>query len=139
MFFQSKLFKFLLPLLSYLFFSFIWLYNYMVVWYGNIPEETEYFRKPQMGNYAMIGYLFAASFTLFLILGIIYLANTFVSRIVIYLLIANLIISTFFVFLYAVTFNNVRTNSSLLFLNLFLFGLSISRLTRHEELKPQKP
>lgn len=89
MFFHSKLFKFLLILFAYLLFAFQWVYNYMAVWYTNVPEETQYFKKPNMGNYTMYAYLLIISFVLFLIFGIIYLIKNPVPKFVTYILIAD--------------------------------------------------
>lgn len=129
MFFYSKLFKFLLALLSYIFFSILWAYNYVAVWYSYIPEETGYFRMPHMGYYAITGYIFTATLILFLIFGIIYFVKTNVKTVAC-LLIGNLVISTYCVWLYSITFNSLRSNKFLLFLNLALFAISICQFTK---------
>lgn len=137
MFFHSKLFKFLLPLLSYIFFYILWMYNYIAVWYSNLPEETAYVRDKlhfgpsAIAYYSIIGYAFTATFILFLILGIIYLVKTHVQKVVIYLLIGDLVFSAYCVWIYSTAFNNTwRSNSFLLFLNLALFAISIFQLTK---------
>ena len=129
MFFRSKLFKFLLTIFSYFLFAIIWVYNYKEVWYNNIPEETLYFRKPYMGYYTMIAYVFMASFIVYLVFGLIYLIKKHVPGFVTYLLIIDLIISAYCIWIYSVTFNNWRTNSFLLFINMAMFAISIYQLS----------
>ena len=128
MFFRSKLFKFLLTIFSYFLFAIIWVYNYKEVWYNNIPEETLYFKRPYMEYYTMIAYVFMASFIVYLVFGLIYLIKKHVPGFVTYLLIIDLIISAYCIWIYAVTFNNWRTNSFLLFINMAMFAISIYQL-----------
>jgi hypothetical protein len=39
-----------------IFWTYVWFAQYMLIWYGNIPEETTYFKIRQQGPYAMIWY-----------------------------------------------------------------------------------
>lgn len=133
--FNSKLFKFLLPLFTYLLFAFEWAYNYMTVWYNNVPEETQYFKPPQMGLYMSFVYLFIVTFLLFLILGIIYLVKNTVPKIVIYLLIADLIFSSYYVWVYSISFKKLHTPAIILFVTLALFAFSIFKLGLTKHLK----
>jgi hypothetical protein len=128
MFFHSKLFKFLLPLFAYLLFAFQWVYNYMAVWYTNVPEETQYFKKPNMGNYTMYGYLLIISFVLFLVFGIIYLIKNPVPKFVTYILMADLFFSSYYVWHYSTAFKGLQSARVIIFCNLVLFGLSIFKL-----------
>ena len=133
MFFQSRLFKFLLPLFSYLFFSFLWIYNYKKLWYGNVPEETMYFKNQITGipaMAAMVGYTFLATFILFLIIGIFNLVMTPVHKFLLYLLIGNLVISAYCVWIYATKFIDPWSNNIPYFLNMVLFAISIFQLTK---------
>jgi hypothetical protein len=77
MFFQSKLFRFLLALTAYLLFFIQWAIAYKLVWYANVPEETIYFKQVYQspGFYVMYVYGFVPLFLIFLVLGIIYLVN----------------------------------------------------------------
>jgi hypothetical protein len=128
MFFQSKSFKLLLPLLAYLLFAFQWVYNYMAVWYANVPDETQYFKKPQMGYYMMYAYLLLPSFVLFMIFGIIYLLKNPVPKYVTYVLTAVLLFSSYFVWHYSATFKSVHISVMVMFGNLVLFAFSIFKL-----------
>lgn len=38
------------------FWTYVWFAQYMLIWYGNIPEETTYFKIRQQGPYALIWY-----------------------------------------------------------------------------------
>ncbi len=129
MWFNSKLFKFLLPLFAYLLFAVLWAYNYKTVWYNNFPEETQYFKPPQMGFYMGFIYLFACTFLLFLVLGIIYLIKKSVPKFVLYLLIADLVFSSYYVWAYSITFKNLHTPAFMLFITLALFAFSIFKLS----------
>jgi presenilin-like A22 family membrane protease len=113
-----------------MFFYALWAYNFVGAWYGNIPEETLYFKQPYMGYYMTIGYTFTATAIIFLIAGIIYLLQTHVQKVIIYLLIVNMVISSYCVWISATAFNSWRSNSFLSFLNLALFAISIFQLTK---------
>ena len=39
-----------------IFWTYVWFAQYMLIWYGNIPEETTYFRMRQQGPYSIIWY-----------------------------------------------------------------------------------
>ncbi len=39
-----------------IFWTYVWFAQYMLIWYGNVPEETVYFKIRQQGPYAMIWY-----------------------------------------------------------------------------------
>lgn len=39
-----------------IFWTYVWFDQYMLIWYGNIPEETIYFKLRQQGPYAMLFY-----------------------------------------------------------------------------------
>jgi len=39
-----------------IFWTYVWFAQYMLIWYGNIPEETTYFKIRQQGPYSMIWY-----------------------------------------------------------------------------------
>ncbi len=39
-----------------IFWTYVWFAQYMLIWYGNIPEETTYFVMRQHGPYSMIWY-----------------------------------------------------------------------------------
>jgi hypothetical protein len=130
MFFKSKLFKFLLPLVAYLLFAFQWLYNYKLVWYANIPEETQYFRGSNMGFYMMYGWLLIVSFLLFIIFGIIYLVKNPVPVYVRYILAGILFFSAYFVWHYSTMPKGWHSTDFLQFGNLVLFAVSIFKLSR---------
>ncbi|MEZ5017960.1 MAG: quinol:cytochrome C oxidoreductase [Flavipsychrobacter sp.] len=38
------------------FWTYVWFAQYMLIWYGNIPEETTYFKIRQQGPYSLIWY-----------------------------------------------------------------------------------
>ena len=133
MFFQSKLFKFLLPLAAYIFFAVLWIYNYQIIWYANIPEETQYLKGQNMGFYMMYTYLFLISFILFLIFGIIYLVKNPVPKFIIYILTGDLVFSAYYVWHYSTTFKDLRSNGDLMFVALALFAFSICKLTRPKQ------
>ena len=135
MFIHSKPFKFLLPFVAYIIFIVIWFYNYLAVWQANSPEETSYFRKPYIAYYMMVGYLIAISFILFLICGIIYLLKKNIKNGFLYIIIGNLILASYFIFIYATTFGSLRSGSNLLFINLSLFVISIFLVTKEIQAK----
>lgn len=131
MWFQSKLFKFLLSLSAYLLFSFQWAYNYKIVWYANLPDETEYFfRSPNMSYYIMYAYLLITCFLLFLIFGLVYLLKSPAPKYVTYILIGVLVVSSYFVWGYSNTFKEIKSMSFIMYLNLVLFAFSIFKLSR---------
>ncbi len=39
-----------------IFWTYVWFAQYMLIWYGNIPEETTYFKMRQQGPYSVIWY-----------------------------------------------------------------------------------
>lgn len=39
-----------------IFWTYVWFAQYMLIWYGNIPEETTYFKIRQQGPYSIIWY-----------------------------------------------------------------------------------
>lgn len=39
-----------------IFWTYVWFAQYMLIWYGNIPEETTYFKIRQQGPYGLIWY-----------------------------------------------------------------------------------
>lgn len=39
-----------------IFWTYVWFAQYMLIWYGNIPEETTYFKIRQQGPYSLIWY-----------------------------------------------------------------------------------
>ena len=39
-----------------IFWTYLWFAQYMLIWYGNIPEETVYFKMRQQGPYSIIFY-----------------------------------------------------------------------------------
>jgi hypothetical protein len=39
-----------------IFWTYVWFAQYMLIWYGNIPEETTYFKMRQQGPYSLIWY-----------------------------------------------------------------------------------
>ena len=128
MFFKSRLFKFLLSLFSYLFFVFLWVYNYAKLWYNNVPEETDYLRAQTLGIPAMavmVRYTFLATLFIYLILGTIYLAKTSVSKILIFVLIGNMVISVYCIWIYATKLMHPWSNNIPFFLNILLFTVSI--------------
>jgi hypothetical protein len=130
MFFQSKLFKILLPLLAYLLFAFQWAYNYISVWKNNIPDETKYLKGANMGFYMGYAYLFIISFVIFITFGIFYLLRNPVSNFIKYVLIGNLFLMTFFAWHYSNSLTGWQSGGILSFLILVLFAFSIFRITR---------
>jgi hypothetical protein len=130
MFFKSRLFKFLLPLAAYLLFAFQWLYNYKLVWYANIPEETQYLRGTNMGFYMMYAWLQLVSFLLFVILGIIYLVKDPVPAFIRYSLAGILFFSAYFAWHYSTMLRGWHGTGLLQFGNLVLFAVSIFKLSR---------
>lgn len=100
----------------------------MAVWYDNLPNETQYFKPPKMGFYMGFVYLFAVSFLVFLILGIIYLVKDPAPKVVVYLLITDLVLSAYYVWVYTVAFKNLPTPALLLFVTLALFAVSVFKL-----------
>jgi hypothetical protein len=130
MFFKSKLFKFLLPLVAYLLFAFQWAYHYKLVWHANIPEETQYFRGSNMSAYMMYAWLFIVSFLLFIIFGIIYLVKNPVPAYIRYILTGILLFSSYYVWHYSTIPKGWHNTVFLGFGNLVLFALSIFKLNR---------
>lgn len=135
MFFQSKLFKFLLPLLAYLLFAFQLIYNYAMVWYDNIPEQTQYLRHKSMGFYMGFVYLFVLTFFIFLVSGIIYLIKTPASKFINYLLIADLFLSAYNVWLHSTSLKSWNSSVTISFFILVLFAYSIFLLSKVDQIK----
>ncbi len=102
----------------------------MAVWYANIPEETTRFKTPYMGQYMMFAYLFAISFILFIILGVMYMVSHPVKKYVLYSLTAILIFSSYYVWLYSVTIKGWHINPFLQFGNLVLFAAAVFKLNK---------
>ncbi len=135
MFFQSKLFKFLLPLSAYILFAIIWAANYKEVWYNNVPEETQYLKGGDMGFYMIYAYLFFASFILFLIFGVIYLLKNPVSKLITYILLVDLLFSAYYVWHFSTIPKGWQSNGSIVFVNLALFAFSIYTLVAGKKAK----
>lgn len=55
-----------------IFWTYTWFCQYMLIWYGNIPEETSYYKMRQQGPYGLIFY---ASFVLNFIFPILILMS----------------------------------------------------------------
>lgn len=55
-----------------IFWAYTWFAQYMLLWYGNIPEETTYFKIRQQGPY---GFLFYAQFIICFIMPILILMS----------------------------------------------------------------
>ncbi len=133
-FFSSNLFKFLFPLFAYLLLVFHWIYNYMAVWYSNIPEETQYFLKgSNMGFYVGYAYVFIICFIIFIIFGIIYLTRKRASKFINYILIGILFLSAFFVWHFSITMNFFNRLGIINFIILVLFAVSIFNLSKKEQ------
>lgn len=130
MFIHSKLFKFMLPFLAYLLFAFQWTYNYVRVWYANIPEETIFFTGNKLGLYMIYLYLFAVTFFIFLILGIIYFVKTPASKYLNYFLIGDLLISAYYVWHHSTFPASWHSNGIISFFILIMFGYSIFLLSK---------
>ncbi len=48
-----------------IFWTYVWFAQYMLIWYGNIPEETTYYKIRQQGPYSLIWYaVFIINFVL---------------------------------------------------------------------------
>jgi hypothetical protein len=128
MFFHSKLFNFLLSLLGYAIFAFSYIYNFKATWYSNIPEETRYFKVPDMSIYKMYGYLFLISFILFLIFGIVYLVKDQVLKVINYILIGDLFFTTYYVWHYSTTIKGFGSPGIVMFFTLMLFAISMCKV-----------
>jgi hypothetical protein len=130
MFFKSKLFNFLLPLAAYILFAFQWLYYYTRIWYGNVPEETQYFTRPNMGFYMIYAWVLAISFFLFLIFGIIYLVKKPVPAYIRYIIMVILFVSSYFLWHYSTLPKGWQQMGLLQFGNLILFAVSIFKVSK---------
>ena len=129
--FNSKLFKFIVPLFAYLLFAFVWLYNILFVWKSNQPEETRYFTENlNLGFYLVYAYVFLATFAIFLTFGIMKLVRIKVSNLINNILIIDLIISIAYIYHY---FSKVKTFSNvgiIIFFILLLLTFSIFKFDR---------
>jgi hypothetical protein len=56
---------------SYILFIVNWLGSYQTVWYQNLPEETRYFKRPQLSYFYIYVYVFAILFFSFLLFAVI--------------------------------------------------------------------
>ncbi len=133
MFIQSKKYKLLLPLIAYIFFAVLWIFNYMSIWHSNIPEETEFIKGKNFSFYIIYGVLFIISFMIFLLFGIIYFVKNSVPKFVTYVLIGNLVFSAYYVWHYSIMFKRLPSNVNFLFLNLVLFAISIFKLANQKQ------
>ena len=106
----------------------------MAVWYTNIPEETQYFFKGSNRHfYIGYAYVFLISFVIFIIFGIIYLMKKQVPRFISYILIGDLILSTFYVWHYSTVIPIFYTTGILNYISLVLFAYSIFKLSIKEQ------
>jgi hypothetical protein len=135
MFFHSKLFKFLLPLFAYLLFAFQWTYNYKIVWYANMPEETIPFKRVNMGFYMVYAYIIIISLIIFIAFGVIYLTKNPAPKFIKYILLGNLFLSTFNFWNYSTSFKDLHNGGFFSFLILTLFAFSIFKLSGIEQSK----
>jgi hypothetical protein len=127
-FIRSKLLKFLLPIVAFAVFFISWINNRILVYYNNVPEETVYFEKPEMGAYAIIAYVLLAGFIIHFILGLVYLRSNRYRKMLSYILIGNLVLASYFFWVYSLMLPQWRSNAILLFLNLALFAICIFNL-----------
>lgn len=125
--FQTRLINFLLPFAAYLLFAFQWFNTYVKAWHANIPEETQYLRGAHTNPYIYYAWLFGITFLLFLTLGIIYLVREKTARPLIYILMANLLFTSYYAFLFAADFPKWNRTGVLNFVILCLLGISIFR------------
>ncbi len=125
--FQTRLINFLLPLAAYLLFAFQWFTTYLKAWYANIPEETQYLRGAITNPYTYYAWLFGITFLLFLTLGIINLVREKTTRLLNYFIIANLLFTSYYIFLFAADFPKWSRTGPLNFVILCFLGISIFR------------
>jgi len=125
--FKTRLINFLLPLAAYLLFAFQWFNTYLKAWYANIPEETQYLRGALTNPYIYYAWLFGITFLLFLTLGIINLVREKTTRLLIYMLMANLLFTSYYAFLFAADFPKWSKTGVVNFVILCLLGVSIFR------------
>ncbi len=131
--FQTRLINFLLPLAAYFLFAFQWFNTYQKAWYANIPEETQFLKGAMTNPYIYYAWLFGITFLLFLITGIVYLVREKTVRPLIYFLMANLLFTGYYVFLFAADFPKWSRTGPVNFLILCLLGGSLFRF--YEELR----
>lgn len=125
--FQTRLINFLLPLAAYFLFAFQWFNTYLNAWYANIPEETQYLRGALSNPYIYYAWLFGITFLLFLTIGIVYLVREKTTRPLIYILMANLLFTSYYVFLFTADYPKWSRTGPVNFLILCLLGISIFR------------
>jgi hypothetical protein len=125
--FQTRLINFLLALTAYLLFAFQWANTYMAAWYANLPEETQYLRGSHTNTYVYYAWLWGGTFLVFLILSVITLVQDKVSRVLVYILIANLFLTSYNTFLFAADFPKWQSTGPLNFVILCLLGVSVFR------------
>jgi hypothetical protein len=126
---NSKLFTFLLGVAAYLLFAFQWVFNYVAVWYANIPEETQHFSKgSNMGFYAGYAYVLILLFILYVVLGIFFLMKSQNPKIIRNILTGVLVISAFCAWHYGTFLHGKRGTAIINFITLALFAISIFKL-----------
>jgi len=133
--FQTRLINFLLPLAAYFLFAFQWFTTYLKAWSANIPEETQYLRGAITNPYIFYAWLFGITFLLFLTLGTITLVRGKTTRLLNYFIIANLLFTSYYVFLFAADYPKWSRTGPLNFVILCLLGISIFRYYREVEKK----
>lgn len=126
---NSKLFTFLLGVAAYLLFAFQWVFNYVAVWYANIPEETQFFSKgSNMGFYAGYAYVLILLFIVYVVLGIVFLTKSKNPKIICNVLTGVLFISAFCAWHYGTFFHSMRGNVIIDFIILVVFAISIFKI-----------
>lgn len=122
---QTRLINFLLPLSAYILFAFQWIRNYAAVWYGNIPEETQYLRARPDQTYIMLAQTSLVLFVLFLIAGLIELFRP--NRLLAYGLIGVIVITGYLVFLLSLSMPRWNSGAPLNYLILVLLAVAAFR------------
>lgn len=97
----------------------------MKVWYANIPEETQYLKGKQSGIYPLLIYIIGITFAFFLLFGIVHLIKEVVPKIVRYIIIGDLFITTYFVWNHAAFLSGWNRSNIVSYFILVLFGFAI--------------
>ena len=118
------------PLLSWLLFILLLIFNYAIYWYGNIPEETKFINTESPLFSTTYIFLLFINFIFFILLGISYNRNNNYPNIFIILLISNLLITMSLVAYFYYNIEIHLGNSIMALLIFSMFIISIFRLRK---------
>jgi hypothetical protein len=129
--------------LAYILLHFIWSYNYIRVWRAknnDLMHDLMHFKDnrmsclsvPNMSFYEIYACLFASTFILFIIFGIIYVSRKTTSKFINYVLMGNLFLCAYFTWHFAVACKFLDGIGNINFLILLLFAISIFKLSKIE-------